>query len=165
MASENSVVRVIRADEGARLGDPNTCTDRFLISRSDSDGRFSVVEHMIAPGALAAPMHRHTKEDEFSLVVEGTFAALLGGQFVTAEPGDLVFKPRNEWHTFWNPGTTPTRVIEIISPAGLEEFFRLLDVPDDEKDFEAIERMSAEIGCDVDEAATKRVIEEHGLRA
>jgi hypothetical protein len=41
-------------------------------------------------------------------------------------PGDLVFKPRNQWHTFWNAGDEPCRILEIISPAGFERFFREL---------------------------------------
>jgi hypothetical protein len=49
-------------------------------------------------------------------------------------PPDLVFKPRGQWHTFWNPGDVPTRVLEIISPASLEEFFRLVDASEAEQD-------------------------------
>ncbi|MDE3129570.1 MAG: cupin domain-containing protein [Acidobacteriota bacterium] len=41
----------------------------------------------------------------------------------TAGPGDLVFKPRGQWHTFWNAGDEPCRILEIISPAGFERFF------------------------------------------
>ena len=40
------------------------------------------------------------------------------------KPGDLIFKPRNQWHTFWNAGDQPARILEIISPAGFEGFFR-----------------------------------------
>ena len=49
--------------------------------------------------------------------------ALLGEDVVEAGPGDLVFKPRNQWHTFWNAGDAPARILEIISPAGFEDFF------------------------------------------
>jgi gentisate 1,2-dioxygenase len=52
--------------------------------------------------------------------------ALLGDDVVEAGPGDLVFKPRNQWHTFWNAGDEPCRILEIISPAGFERFFREL---------------------------------------
>jgi hypothetical protein len=45
---------------------------------------------------------------------------------VVGKPGDLIFKPRNQWHTFWNAGDTPARILEIISPAGFEKFFREL---------------------------------------
>jgi len=49
--------------------------------------------------------------------------AQLGDDVVYAETGDLVFKPRNQWHTFWNAGDTTCRILEIISPAGFEHFF------------------------------------------
>ena len=49
--------------------------------------------------------------------------ALLGEEVVEAGPGDLVFKPRDQWHTFWNAGDEPCRILEIISPAGFERFF------------------------------------------
>jgi hypothetical protein len=52
--------------------------------------------------------------------------AQLGEDVVFAEAGALVFKPRNQWHTFWNAGDTPCRVLEIISPAGFEHFFNEL---------------------------------------
>src|SRR5581483_11264588 len=52
--------------------------------------------------------------------------ALLGDDVVEARPGDLVHKPRNQWHTFWNAGEEPCRILEIISPAGFEGFFREL---------------------------------------
>jgi hypothetical protein len=55
--------------------------------------------------------------------VEGRVGALLGDEVVTAGPGDLIFKPRNQWHTFWNAGDLPARLLEIISPAGFERFF------------------------------------------
>ena len=52
--------------------------------------------------------------------------AQLGDDVVYAEPGDLVFKPRDQWHTFWNAGDTTCRLLEIISPAGFEHFFNEL---------------------------------------
>ena len=73
--------------------------------------------------ALAAPLHRHLREDEYSYVLEGRVGALLGEDVLEADPGDLVFKPRGEWHTFWNAGDDPCRILEIIAPAGFERFF------------------------------------------
>lgn len=160
----SSEPRILRAGAGEILGPPSVCTDRFMIGGTDTQQRFALVEHVIAPGALAAPMHRHSKEDEFSFVLSGTFAAMLGGREVTAHAGDLVFKPRAQWHTFWNPGSEPTHVLELISPAGLEEFFRLVGVDPDLQDPSRIAEMSASIGCEVDEAATELLIERLGLR-
>ena len=44
-------------------------------------------------------------------------------------PGDLIFKPRNQWHTFWNADDEPARILEIISPAGFEKHFAELVGP------------------------------------
>ena len=99
---------------------------RFMIDGVEAADRFSLVEHPMAPRALAAPLHRHTREDEYSYVVKGRMGALLGDDVVYAEPGDLVHKPRNQWHTFWNAGDEPCYILEIISPAGFEDFFKEL---------------------------------------
>jgi mannose-6-phosphate isomerase-like protein (cupin superfamily) len=99
---------------------------RFMIDGEDAGGDFSLVEHPLSPRTLAAPLHRHTREDEYSFVLEGRMGGLLGDDVVEAGPGDLVFKPRNQWHTFWNAGDEPCRILEIIAPAGFEHFFEEL---------------------------------------
>src|SRR5829696_4964248 len=100
---------------------------RLMVDGSESGGGFSLVEHPMSARALGAPLHRHTHEDEYSYVLEGRMGALLGDEVLEAGPGDLVFKPRNQWHTFWNAGDEPCRILEIIAPAGFEDFFRELD--------------------------------------
>lgn len=97
---------------------------QWKIDGADSDGRFSIVHHPMAPGVLAAPLHYHHNEDEYSFVIKGTLGALLGDEVVTAGPGSWVHKPRHQWHTFWNAGDGPCEIIEVISPAGFENFFR-----------------------------------------
>jgi quercetin dioxygenase-like cupin family protein len=94
-----------------------------MIDGAETGERFSLVEHPMSPRALAAPLHRHNREDEYSYVLEGSVGALLGDEVLVGGPGDLIFKPRNQWHTFWNAGDEPARILEIISPAGFERFF------------------------------------------
>jgi quercetin dioxygenase-like cupin family protein len=96
---------------------------RFMIDGSESGGGCSLVEHPLPPRALAAPLHRHSREDEYSYVLEGRIGALLGDDVVIGEVGDLIFKPRGQWHSFWNAGDEPARILEIISPAGFEKYF------------------------------------------
>jgi mannose-6-phosphate isomerase-like protein (cupin superfamily) len=121
----NTTPRIVTAEEGAR-GFLGSIGVRFLIDGSDTEKRFSLVEHPMSPRALAAPLHLHTREDEYSFVLEGRMGAMLGDDVVEAGPGDLVFKPRNQWHTFWNAGDEPCRILEIIAPAGFEQFFQEL---------------------------------------
>jgi mannose-6-phosphate isomerase-like protein (cupin superfamily) len=119
-------VKIVTPDE-ARDGFLGSIGVRFLIDGHEAGERFSLVEHPMSPRALAAPLHLHTREDEYSFVLQGRMGALLGDEVVEAGPGDLVFKPRDQWHTFWNAGDEPCRILEIIAPAGFEQFFRELD--------------------------------------
>jgi mannose-6-phosphate isomerase-like protein (cupin superfamily) len=96
---------------------------RFMLDGERSDGGFSLVEHPMSARALAAPLHRHAREDEYSYVLEGRMGALLGDDVLEAGPGDLVVKPRGQWHTFWNASDEPCRILEVIAPAGFEGFF------------------------------------------
>jgi mannose-6-phosphate isomerase-like protein (cupin superfamily) len=122
---EKEMATVIGPSDG-KAGFLGSIGVRFMINGEDAGGDFSLVEHPLSPRALAAPLHRHTREDEYSFVLEGRMGGLLGDEVVEAGPGDLVFKPRNEWHTFWNAGDEPCRILEIIAPAGFEHFFEEL---------------------------------------
>jgi len=121
-----ATARVLGPEDG-RLGFLGSIGVRFMIDGDEAAQRFSLVEHPMSPGALAAPLHRHNREDEYTFVLEGSVGALLGDEVVIGKPGDLIFKPRGQWHTFWNAGDEPARILEIISPAGFEQFFAELD--------------------------------------
>ena len=119
------MAKVVGPGEG-KAGFLGSIGVRFMIDGDEAGDRFSLVEHPMSPWALAAPLHRHSREDEYSFVIEGRMGALLGDEELVAGPGDLVFKPRDQWHTFWNAGDEPARILEIISPAGFEKFFEEL---------------------------------------
>ena len=100
----------------------------WKIDGKSTEGRFSIVHRTIAPRTLAAPLHLHHNEDEFSYVLSGTLGALLSDDVVAADPGTWVVKPRRQWHTLWNAGDVICELIEVISPAGFENYFRELAV-------------------------------------
>jgi mannose-6-phosphate isomerase-like protein (cupin superfamily) len=124
--AENTAAKVVGPTDG-KAGFLGSIGVRFMIDGDETDRGLSLVEHPMSPRALAAPLHRHTREDEYSYVLEGRMGALLGDEVLVAEAGDLVFKPRDQWHTFWNAGDEPCRILEIIAPAGFERFFAELD--------------------------------------
>jgi mannose-6-phosphate isomerase-like protein (cupin superfamily) len=119
---ESTAPKIVGPKDG-KAGFLGSIGVRFMVDGDEAGERFSLVEHPMSARALAAPLHRHAREDEYSYVLEGRMGALLGEEVVFAEAGDLVFKPRNQWHTFWNAGDEPARILEIISPAGFERFF------------------------------------------
>ncbi len=145
-----------------KFGDLVTLGVRFMVGGEESGGGFALVEHPLPPRSLAAPMHRHSREDEYSFVLAGRVGAQLGDEVVFGEPGDLIFKPRDQWHTFWNAGDEPARILEIISPAGFERFFEEL------VDGETPERPRATLperyGIEFDVDSIPGLLERHGLR-
>ena len=155
--------RLIGPNDGEKMGEAGT-QDRFLINSRDTDGRFSLVEHTLGPRALAAPMHLHTREDEYTFVLEGRVGAVLDGHEAVAEVGDLLFKPRGQWHTFWNAGDTPARMLEIISAGGLEDLFRQIDSLTGWPEPAVLAEMAERYGCSLDFDATFPVVEKHGLQ-
>jgi quercetin dioxygenase-like cupin family protein len=96
---------------------------QFKIDGADTGGALSVVEHPFDVGALVRP-HVHTREDEISIVLEGEIGFRSEDQEVVLRSGGYIVKPRNQVHAMWNAGAVPARMIEIISPAGFEGFFR-----------------------------------------
>ncbi|HTN23733.1 MAG TPA: cupin domain-containing protein [Solirubrobacteraceae bacterium] len=139
---------------------------RFMIDGDEAGERFSLVEHPLSAHALAAPLHRHAREDEYSFVLEGRVGCLLGDDVVYGEPGDLIFKPRDQWHTFWNAGDAPARLLEIISPAGFERFFaELVDLGGvAQADPQTLGDLCARYGLEMDPASLPGLVERFGLQ-
>jgi quercetin dioxygenase-like cupin family protein len=96
---------------------------RFVLDGQRTGGGFALVEHPLKPRALGSPVHTHTREDEYSYVLDGTVGVQIGNTEMLATAGMLVVKPRGLPHAFWNAGDAPARLLEIISPAGFETYF------------------------------------------
>jgi mannose-6-phosphate isomerase-like protein (cupin superfamily) len=163
MADNEAQARVLRASAGEVLGAIEAVRDRFMIDGADVEGRFCILQHLFPPRALAAPMHIHTREDEWSFVLEGRIGAMLGDDEVVGEVGDLIWKPRNQWHTFWNAGDAPARVLEIISPGGFEESFREMHTLGDALDPDKMTDIAGRYGVEGDFERTQPIIERHKL--
>ena len=89
----------------------------------ETGGGFSLVEHPMPPRSLAVAAPQALARGRVQLRGQGTHGRHLGDDVVYAEAGDFVFKPREQWHTFWNDGDEPCRILEIIAPGGFERFF------------------------------------------
>ena len=155
--------KILGPQDGDILGDPETVLDRFMIAGEEVGGRFTMVEHRLAPYALAAPLHLHSREDEFSFILEGEVGVHIDGSEHIVRQGDLVSKPRDQWHTFWNAGDTPARILEIISPGGLEKLFRLLDTSPELYEPASLAPLADEYGAKVDFEGTMPIVERYGL--
>ena len=159
-----ALTRIVGPRDG-KLGVLGGIGVRFMVDGAESGGSFSLVEHPMEPRALAAPLHRHSREDEYSFVLEGRVGADLGGEIVYGEVGDLIFKPRGQWHTFWNAGDAPARIVEIISPAGFEKFFDAATelAARGELSPPKLLALASEYGTEIDLASVPQLVAAHGV--
>jgi len=141
--------------------------NRYLIASDQTDGRFAIIEHTIAPKTLAAPLHTHRNEDEYSYVVSGRMGAIIGDDVIEAQPGQLVVKPRGIPHAFWNASDAPTVVLETISPGGFEQYFADLAplvATDGDPDFAAMTAIQERYALTMDFTSIADLIERFDLR-
>ena len=142
--------------------------NRLLVRSDRTDGRFAMLEHTLAPRALGAPMHTHRNEDEYSFVLSGRMSAMVGDEVVDAGPGELVVKPRGVPHAFWNAIDGETRVLELISPGGFEQYFADLAPilgADGPPDFAAMGQVQARYELTMDVDSIGPLMERFGLKA
>ena len=140
---------------------------QFKLDGTNTQGAFSVVEHPLEPGAFALP-HTHSREDEFSYVLEGTVGVKPGDQEFLVSPGSYIVKPRGIPHAFWNPGPEPARLLEIIAPAGFERYFMQLAAlvnKNVSRDDEAFEKLASEYGLTYHMQQVPALVTKYGLRA
>jgi len=94
----------------------------FLLTGKKTKGAFFLSEIFVPPGG-GPPPHIHYREDESFHVLEGTLTIQIGEDILTASPGDSVYLPRGIVHSFKNTGDVDAKVLVLITPAGLENFF------------------------------------------
>ena len=161
------MAKILGVGQG-RLGFLGGFGIRFMIDGSESGGSFALVEHPMNPRVLAAPLHRHSREDEYSYVLRGRVGAQLGDQVVYGKPGDLIHKPRGQWHTFWNAGDEDASLLEIISPAGFEKYFEelveLAAASGGRPQLEKIAPLAARYGLEMNPTTIPALCKEHGLK-
>lgn len=145
-AADGPPLTVLQPGTG-REGNLGSIGVQFKLWGEETNGSVSVVEHPFPVGALVPP-HLHTREDEYSIVTEGEIGFRSGAREIVLASGGYITKPRGEMHAMWNAGAKPARMIEIISPAGFEHFFRELAelIAADPPDFAQIPALAERYG-------------------
>ena len=77
------------------------------------------------------PIHRHLEMNEAFYVLEGSGVFILNDVRHSFDKGGTIFIPKNSWHEFVNPDQE-LLLLWIMSPAGLDGFFRETCSPPDQ---------------------------------
>jgi mannose-6-phosphate isomerase-like protein (cupin superfamily) len=118
---------------------------------------YSMFEYTVPPETNGPPPHLHTREDESFICLAGKMDVTLGGEEFTIGHGDFLFLPRDVVHAFRNPYAEETRVVSVVSPAGLERYYQALaDMPPGPKDISLIKTIMADFGIEMQLPAEAR---------
>jgi quercetin dioxygenase-like cupin family protein len=98
--------------------------DHYTIKASgkDTGGAFAMIEAIVPPGT-GRPPHIHSREDEAFYVLEGELQFHVDGHSFSATSGAWVTLAKGSLHYFKNTGSKPARMLIVVTPAGLEDFF------------------------------------------
>jgi quercetin dioxygenase-like cupin family protein len=111
---------------------------------------YSMFEYTVPPGVSGPPPHIHTREDESFICLAGRLEVQLGGELFELNHGDYLFLPREVVHTFRNPFEEESRVISVVSPAGLERYYQALaEMPPGPKDISVMQAIMADFGIEL----------------
>lgn len=97
------------------------------VTAAATGGAFSLAEQLLPEGS-APPVHRHTREDEAWIVLDGEVTFFLDDEQHLARPGTYVFGPRGRAHTFRVESNT-ARLATLLIPGTAEAFFHATGRP------------------------------------
>ncbi|MBO0867695.1 MAG: cupin domain-containing protein [Micromonosporaceae bacterium] len=148
---------------GFRLVRPKVL-ERIALPGASTNGALSVMEVVVQPGGLVAPVHTHSREDETAFVIEGTVGVRLGGEELRVVSGATLFGPRGVPHSFWNAGKVRARILLVITPGNLDTYFHEVAGvagPGPAADTDAIARHAARFGMAFDLESTADLAARH----
>lgn len=160
METENFQIEIDHSVYFRALG-----TTYKVLSKS-VNGSAAVVEHTLEAKSLGAPMHKHTRENEISFVLEGELSVIQNGKVQIAGPGQYIVKPKDTFHTFWNSTDQRIRFVEIIAPGTFEYYFAEMApflLKDQPPQMDKVRETAAKYGLIIDPYAADEIIKTYGL--
>ena len=92
------------------------------VTGEQSNGLLTVIEGVVVNGG--PPLHVHQIEDEVVVVLEGALTYQVGDEHGVREAGGLLWFPRRVPHAVANLSGAPCRFLTIVTPSGIENYFR-----------------------------------------
>lgn len=137
---------VIAPDEGDNVGAIGLGI-YVKLTGADTNGAYSLFEYVVPPGLGGPPTHIHSREDELFISAKGETTVELDGQVHTLTPGSALLMPRGVPHMFYNRTDAESRIIAVVSPPGLEGYYRALsELPPGPRDMTLVAEVMARFG-------------------
>ena len=139
-------MKVIGTDEG-RCWNALGANWTIKLSGHDTNGAFALLEQVVEPGS-GTPLHVHEEEDETLIILEGEADLQVDKEVRQVGPGTTIHLPRRTPHALIATGDRTCRVLHILAPAGLENYFCEIvrQTADCSGDWNAVVGLSAEYG-------------------
>ena len=128
MEIERKDVLHVPEGEGKMVWMVGTDLISFKATGRTTNGTFALFDSLVLPGG-GPPPHIHHRESESFYVLQGEFEFLAEDRWIRASPGSFVHVPKGALHTLKNVGRGVGRLLTLVVPAGLDEFFEELGVP------------------------------------
>jgi quercetin dioxygenase-like cupin family protein len=137
----------------SRGGERISAIDLGITVKTDgasTSGAYSMFEYAVPPGVDGPPPHVHTREDESFVCIAGRLRVLLGEKTFVLSHGDYLLLPRDVRHAFANPFDEEARVISVVSPSGLEGYYKeLASLPPGPRDVSKMREIMSDYGIEL----------------
>lgn len=137
---------------------------RYLLTGAQTGGRMTLLEIPCKPQSVVAPVHTHTLEDEYQLILEGEVGFELDGEVFHAKAGDLVIQERNVPMAIWNPTDRPARLLVMFTPGGYDKYLQEVTPLIVAGRRDEMSSVWVRYGLDIDPSTIPRIIREQGLK-
>jgi mannose-6-phosphate isomerase-like protein (cupin superfamily) len=101
-------------------------TITFKVRSDETGSPYSLLDSTLPPHFAGPPPHIHRVIAHTFYVLEGRLQVQLGTEVIQAGVGTSIFVPAGVAHTFANPHTQPTRILQIDSPGEFERYYEEL---------------------------------------
>ena len=125
----------------------------------------TLLEIPCEPNSVVAPVHTHTREDEYQLILEGEVAFELDGEVIHAREGDMIIQERGVPMAIWNPTARPARLLVMVTPGGYDEYLKEVTPLIVSGNRAAMPAVWAKYGLTIDPSSIpQRIMQQYGLR-